>query len=163
MITPHFHSSQHNPEANAFVGAFISNLIWGKPDRFGPHCCVAVAEGGNLIGGVVFHNCDEDAGIVELSGASVSRRWATAAVLNMVYDVAFNLLCCQMIMQRVKADNVVHLAQLRRLGLTETVIPRGAGRDMDLHLFTMTDDQWAAHPLKRRALDRRARASYIPD
>jgi hypothetical protein len=156
MIQAHFHSSQHNPEANRRAGAFISSLIWGRPDKFGPFCCVAVSEDGNLVGGVVFHNADDDAGIIELSGASVSRRWATATVLNMVYDVAFNLLGCQMIMQRVKADNVVHLTQLRRLGLSETVIPRGAGRDMGLHLFTMTDDQWAGHPLKRRALDRKA-------
>jgi hypothetical protein len=94
-MTPHFHSSLHNPAANRQVGEFVSNLIWGKPDRFGPHCCVAVEDGGVLLAGVVYHNMDEDAGVVELSGASVSRRWATAAVLNMVYNVAFDLLGCR--------------------------------------------------------------------
>ena len=155
MITAHFHSSQHGPDGNRQAGEFISRLIWGRPDMFGPHCTVAVAEDGNLVGGVVYHNMDEDAGVIELSGASVSRRWATAAVLKMVYDVAFGLLGCQMVIQRVKADNTVHLTQLRRLGMTENVIVRGAGRDLDLHVFTMTDDDWATHPLNRRALDRK--------
>lgn len=99
---------------------------------------------------------DEDAGVIELSGASVSRRWATASVLNMVYNVAFDLLGCQMVMQRVKAGNAVHLTQLRRLGFKEYVLTRGAGRDEDMHVFTMTDDQWAAHPLRQRAIDRKA-------
>lgn len=155
MITPVFHSSHHNPAANQSAGEFVSNLIWGRPDRFGPHCSVSVLEDGKPVAAVIFHNLDEDAGVIELSGASVSRRLATATVLNMVYNVAFDLLGCQMVMQRVKAGNAVHLTQLRRLGFAEYVIKRGAGRDEDLHVFTMTDDQWAVHPLKRRALDRK--------
>ena len=161
MITPHFLSGIHNPEGNRLAGQFASKLIWGVPDRFGPHCSVAVVEDGSLVAAVIFHNCDEDAGIIELSGASVSRRWATPAVLNFLYNVAFDLLGNQMVMQRVKAGNEVHLTQLRRLGFKEYVIERGAGRDEDLHIFTMTAEQWAEHPLKRRALDRKARAGYI--
>ena len=158
MIRPFFHSSQHGPEANRQVGEFVSTLIWGRPDRFGPHCSLAVVDDKTLIAGIVYHNCDEDAGIIELSGASVSKKWARPHVLSTIYNIAFDLLGMQMILQRVKAGNAVHLTQLRRLGLQEAVIARGAGRDEDLHMFTMTDDQWRDHPLRIRDIDRKAKA-----
>lgn len=151
MITPHFHSSLHRPDLNAKVGQFVSRVIWGDDRGFSPFCSMAVVEGGELIAGVIYHSTNEDTGVIELSAGATSRRWMKPNVLKMMMDIPFHLLGCQMVLQRVSGANAHLLPQMRRFGYSEYVIPRMAGRGVNGHVFTMTDDQWANHWLAKRA------------
>lgn len=147
MIRAAFHSTLHNPEANAQVGAFVSRVIWGDERGFSPFCTMAVADGDMLIAGVVYHNCDPDAGVIELSAGAVTKRWMRPHVIRMMFNIPFSLLGCQMCLHRVKASNLTMVSQMRRFGHKEFVVPRGAGRNEDMHVFTLTDDDWRQHRL----------------
>lgn len=152
MITSRFHSTIHNPGANDAVAEFVSRVIWGDNRGFAPWCSMAVLDGPDLIAGVIYHSVNEDTGVIELSGGAVSPRWAKPHVLRMMFDIPFDLLGVQMCLHRVSADNPGVVSQMRRLGHREYLIPRMAGRNTDGHVFTLTDTDWAKHPLKLRGV-----------
>ena len=67
---------------NAIVGPFVAAHI--------PHCgrgfgdkimTLGVVDGERLIGGLVFHNHDPEAAIIEISGAAIDPRWLTRETL----------------------------------------------------------------------------------
>ena len=147
MITPHFHSSLHYPDLNAKVGQFVSRVIWGDDRGFSPFCSMAVEKDGNLIAGVVYHNIDADAGVIELSSGAIDRNWLRPAVIRRMFGIAFDVLGCQLAIIRVSADNLNMCGIARRFGFSEITIPRMCGRDRDGVLFQMTDDMWRAHRL----------------
>lgn len=151
LITSHFYSSRHNPQANQAVADFVSHVIWRDGRGFNPWCSMGVLDGDDLIAGVVYTNVDADAGVIELSAGAKSRRWVQTPVMRMMMGIPFDLLGCQMAVLRVKASNAGMLSIARRFGFAEIVLHRGAGRNEDMHIFSMTDDGWAKHPLKLRA------------
>lgn len=108
---------------------------------------MAVVEGGELIAGVVYHNVDPDAGVIEMSAGATDRRWLRPAIIRRMFGIAFDVLGCQMAILRVAADNSNMCSIARRFGFSETIIPRMCGRDRDGALFCMTDDAWRAHRL----------------
>lgn len=147
MITPHFHSSLHHPDLNAKVGQFVSRVIWGDDRGFSPFCSMAVVENGALIAGVVYHNSDPDAGVIELSAGAIDRRWLRPHVIRRMFGIAFDVLGCQMAILRCAVDNDNMCGIARRFGFSEVIIPRLWGRNRDGAIFTMTDDAWCAHKL----------------
>lgn len=151
MITAHFHSSIHRPDLNAKVGEFVSNVIWGDNRGFSPFCSMAVVEHGALIAGVIYHNCDPDAGVIELSAGATSRRWLRPHVIRRMFEIAFDVLGNQIAVLRVAADNDNMCGIARRFGFSEATVQRLWGRGRDGVIFTMTDDQWRAHRLYLRA------------
>lgn len=138
------------PEFNERVARFVSQECFGRPDGFEKFSTMGVFDGENLIAGVVYHNWDEAAGVIELSAASISRRWLTKPVIRAMHEFPFALLGCQMVLHRVKSNNPIMLAIHRRFGSHEVVVPRGFGREIDCHVFTLTDDQWVNHPVCKR-------------
>lgn len=113
---------------------------------------MAVMDGPDLIAGVIYHNMDPDAGVIEMSAGAVSRRWLQPHVIRAMFGLPFGLLGCQMVVLRVKADNVVMCSIARRFGFAEVEIPRLMGRGVAGVVFTMTDDAWMAHPLYKASL-----------
>lgn len=112
-------------------------------DDYGPCVTAGVVDnGGNLIAGVVFHNYDAEAGVIECSGAAVNARWCVRSVLRELMRYVFDTVGCQMVMARTAADNKA----VRRLGVglgaVEHIIPRMKGRDADGVFLCVTDDAW---------------------
>nr|WP_244495251.1 GNAT family protein [Ensifer sp. Root423] len=103
-----------------------------------------------LAAGVVFHNYNPEAGVIELSAASICRRWLTRPMLKGMFGYPFDQLGCQMVVLRVSERNAVMIEIAERFGFASHRIPRLRGRDEAEILFTFTDEDWRAHPVNRR-------------
>lgn len=129
------------------VAAWVAEELGGRP--FGEHRAAAVVDGdGNLAAGVVFHNWNPEAEVIEVSAAASDPRWATRAVLSELFGYVFAV--AQACVARTAEDN----ARVRRLwkafGAQEYVIPRLRGRTASEALLMLTDDAWAKSKFMRQ-------------
>lgn len=154
MITTEYYSQSRHPHFNDAVGEYVSQICFGHADGFDKFSSMAVIEDGELIGGTVFHNWDEGAGVIELSAASTSRRWLTPKVIQSMHFFPFDMMGCQMVLHRVRSDNPLMCSIHRRFGAKEIVLERGFGRDVDCHIFTLTAEAWRDHPVYKRGIKR---------
>jgi RimJ/RimL family protein N-acetyltransferase len=151
MIETRYFGPMSSPLENVTVGRFVCDLIWQKADAVRDYCSMAVTDDGKLIAGTLFHNFFPENGVVELTSASLSKRWLTRPVINAMFDLPFGRLGCQLCVLRVAEHrkNMVHIA--RSFGFSEQFIPRLAGRNEGEHIFTLTDDAWSSSKFKRAA------------
>jgi RimJ/RimL family protein N-acetyltransferase len=132
------------------VAKFVSALLFGDDRGFGNSRAIGVVDSeGRLIGGVVYHNWQREAGTIEMSGAATTPRWLNRLVLNTIFAYPF-VIGCQMALMRVSARNTRLHRQLDKLALRRHPIPRLYGRDEDGIIFTLTDDDWSAWKFRRR-------------
>jgi len=103
---------------------------------------MAVIHSGRIVAGVVFHDWNPEAGVIELSAAATDPRWMTRKVINEVFGYAFGLLGCQMAVARTEASNSTVRKLWRGLGAQETIIPRLFGRAKNGAILTLTDDKF---------------------
>jgi RimJ/RimL family protein N-acetyltransferase len=108
---------------------------------------MGVFEDGELIAGTLYHNYYPDTGVIELSSASISKRWLTKQVIRDMFFTPFTCLGCQLVVLRVSERNIGMCNIARKFGFSETHIPRLRGRDEGEYIFTMTDDMWHNHKL----------------
>jgi len=134
-----------SPELNRAIGEFVADRVWRDGRRFGEHTSMGVEQGGRIVAGVIFHNYDPWAGVIEISGASDTPRWLTRPVLYAMYAYPFDQLGCQMVVQRNSEHNARLNSILRRYGFDEYRIRRGRGRNEDELVFTLTDNQWRSN------------------
>ena len=139
-----FYSENHLPEVNTSVGNFVSELIWGEPDMFGPFCSLAIADDRRLVAGVIYHNYQPHEGTIEISCASIIRKWMTRDVIVTAIDMPFKELDCQAIVARHSKD-AKHIRHIwNALGAKEYEIPRLRGKDDPPEIVSvLTDDAWA--------------------
>jgi hypothetical protein len=138
----------HDDDVAKFVASLIPNMQRG----FGKDKAAigVLDDDGALIAGLVYNNWNPDFGTIELTGASVCRRWMTRDVLQFMYDYPFLVCKCQMLLQYNSVRNKHLNEQLRRAGFNEYPVRRLRGRDEDGILFTLTDEQWASSPFNLR-------------
>lgn len=146
MITTVYAGNETRYELNSAVADFVSVHIFGKLGAFRDYGSMAVFDNGRLVAGVLFYDWDQDAGVMQISAASVSRRWLTRNVLHDMFAFPFGQFGCQMVVLRVSPDNDQMTRIARRYGFDEYLIPRLGGRDKDQIIFTLTDDQWRSKP-----------------
>ena len=132
------------PDVNAAIEGFVAGLT-GVRRGFGPSATLGVIEAETLVAGVVFHNWQPEEGVIEMSSASVSKRWLCRPVLNAMFGFCFEECGCQMVVLRVSERNAGMIDIARRFGFSETLIPRLRGRDEAEFIFTFTDDAWRGH------------------
>jgi len=131
--------------------------------RFIPHCwrgfgqCAAlgvVDDEGRLIAGVVYHNWDPDAGLIEISGAALTPRWLTRETLRRMFEYPFEPppvgLGLQMVVMRLPADNERLLSVLERYGFRFVHMPRLFGRDRDGVIARLTQEAWLENRFNKR-------------
>ena len=111
--------------------------------------CTAIGftdDDGTLIAGVVFHDWNEAAGIIELSAAADSPKWLTRKSLDLIFRYPFEQLQCQMVFLRTSARNTDRGINRisKAFGFEQITVPRFYGRDEDGILHILTDDQWRA-------------------
>lgn len=132
------------------LSLWVANIIWpGKGREFGNCQAMAVMEDGELIAGIVFHNWEPDAGVIEISGAGTSKRWLTRQTLRAMFSVPFEQWGCQCLVMRVDPDDAALTRMLTAYGFELFVIPRLRGRDKAEHVFVLTDDSWKANKFNR--------------
>jgi RimJ/RimL family protein N-acetyltransferase len=150
-VTPRYFGPRSSPLENATVGRFVCELIWQKADAIRDYCTMGVFAGDGLVGGTLYHNWHPASGVIELTSASINKRWLTRLVVNAMFELPFTRLGCQMVVLRVseKNENMLHIA--RSFGFDEHFIPRLGGRDTGESVFTLTDDQWSASKYKKAA------------
>ncbi len=130
--------------------SLVADRIWpGKGRSFGPCRAIAVVEGDNLAAGIVYHNYDEDAGVVELSAAAWIDGWLTRYVLRSMYAYAFESVGCQAVVQRVPdADTAMH-RMLTAYGHQRYRIPRLRGPNEAENIFVLTREAWSGSKFNR--------------
>ncbi|OHV78138.1 hypothetical protein LCM4579_06375 [Ensifer sp. LCM 4579] len=138
-----------DPATNEAIGAFVARQIGGCERGFADFTTLGVLDGGELIAGVVYHNYSPEAGVIELSAASSSKRWLTRPVLKAMFGYPFEEIGCQLAVLRVSEENRGMVDIARRFGFTSHRVPRLRGRGEAEIIFTLTDDDWRAHAVNR--------------
>lgn len=142
----------HDRIVSDFVAALIPHCRRG----FGPCKTIGVIEGPwdgerSLIAGIVYHNFDPEAGIIEISGAALPHKyWLTRRTLERMYAYPFLQCGCQMVAQRTPADDVRLLGILAAYGYDLITVPRLFGRNRDGVLCTLTREAWIANRFNKR-------------
>jgi isopentenyl diphosphate isomerase/L-lactate dehydrogenase-like FMN-dependent dehydrogenase len=110
-----------------------------------------IDEVGHLIAGIVWHNWEPEAQIIEISAAALPRQyWMTRETLARMYGYPFIELGCQMVVQRVPADDKRQRRMLAAFGFAQIEVPRMYGRDRDGVIATLTFEAWGANKFMRR-------------
>jgi len=146
LIETYYYGPETQPNNNKVVGDFVSSIVWGEPGRIENYCSMAVVENMELIAGTLYHNWHPDEGVIELTSASVSKRWLTKAVISAMFSLPFERLGCQLVVLRVSERNANMIGIARKFGFTETFIPRLRSRTEGEFIFCYTDDQWRESP-----------------
>ena len=136
--------------ADAWVARWVCGQIPPyDPDRgFGNCRAIGWVDGGDLVAGTVFHNHEPSAGVIELTSASVTPRWLTRPVINTMFGYVFDRCGCQMALMRVSDRNARMCSIARRFGFADALIRRLYSADEDGHVFTLTREEWLAHPMR---------------
>ena len=130
------------------VAGFVASLIPRCAERGLPEASQAIGvadENGTLVGGMVYHCFDPDAGVIELSVAATDKRWFTRPILYGLFEYPFEQLGCQMVCSRVSADDAALRRMKKAYGFQEHLIPRLFGRGEDGIIFTLTVEQWKSN------------------
>jgi RimJ/RimL family protein N-acetyltransferase len=101
-----------------------------------------------LIAGCVYHNYQPEAGVVEISAASISPRWLTFRTIHELLAYPFDALGCQLVVLRVSIRNTRMIDLAVRLGFLGYTIPRLRGRNEDEVIFTLRDEDWRSGRLE---------------
>ena len=123
---------------------------------------MAVAHKGELIAVIVWHEWNPSSGVMEFSGAAISKRWLTKPVLKAMFDYPFRDVGCQMVVARVSEHNEALLRQLQAYGFTATRIERLRGPDEDEMICTLSREAWASNKFNRGNANGQAKAAPAP-
>src|SRR4029078_11362235 len=111
----------------------------------------AIDAQGSLIAGLVYHGYQPEAGVIEISGAALPRKyWMTRETLRQMYAYPFLQLRCQMVVNRVPADDERQLYMMSRFGYSLIPVPRMLGRGRGGVVGTLTIDDWVANRFNQR-------------
>ena len=125
------------------VERFVAERVPGCPDGFGACRSIGVIDGeGKLVAGWCWHGWNPHAGTIEFSGAAITPKWMTKAILHELFAYAFNKAGCQMIVTRNSITNTRLHRQLKRYGFDRFDIPRLFGRDENGVVWTLTREKW---------------------
>jgi hypothetical protein len=139
---------------NETVCDFVARLIPRCRERGFPPSARGIgvldAEG-VLIAGLVYHNYEPEAAIIEISGAALpGRQWLSRETIRRMYQYPFHQLGCQMVFQRNSANDERLLGMLAAYDYALIRIPRMLGRDEDGVICTLTVEDWAGNRFNRR-------------
>lgn len=130
----------------------VADRIWpGRGMSFGQCRAIAVVEGTQLAAGIIYHNYDPDADVVELSAASWINGWLTRYILKAMYSYAFDTVGCQAVFQRSPDADVAMHRMLNAYGHERYRIPRLRGLNEAENIFVLTHEAWAASKFNRGA------------
>lgn len=136
------------PGMNQASADWASVRIFGEPGRFEHYSTMTITRSGDIVGVVVFHNWNSDAGVIELSIAGVPG-WQSRRVWNEIFGFCFDTMKCQMVALRISERNRNAISQAARLGFIGTVMPRFRGRNEAEIIFCLTGEDWKSGRIYR--------------
>lgn len=110
---------------------------------------MAVIDADKVAAVAVFHAYDRDAGVIQISAASDSKRWLSRPVMLAMFRYAFHTLGCQVAVCRIDPDNAGLDRILRAYGFERFYIPRLRGRDKGEAVMLLTQEAWAGNGFHR--------------
>lgn len=130
--------------ADDFVARWVADHIPHMKDgTFGP--CVGIAilsSAGEMMGGVVFHDYRPQVRSIEMSAASVSRRWVTRSIISGVLAYPFEQLKCRRITTITPRRNKAARTFDTGIGFKqEGLVRRGFGND-DAVIYGLLANEW---------------------
>lgn len=134
------------------VARFVAQLIPHAQRGFENARAIGILDNeGKLIAGLVYHNYDPEAAIVEISGAALPRKqWLTRGTIARMYQYPFLTIGCQMVVQRTPADDTRLLRQLAAYDYSFIKIPRLFGRGRDGVVCCLTYEDWVNNRFNQR-------------
>lgn len=129
----------------------VADKIWpGKGYDFGPCRGIAVVNGDQLAAGIIYHNYDPEAEILEISASAFMPGWLTRHVLKAMFDFPFVNCGCQAVVHRVPDEDQAQHRMLTSYGHIHYRIPRLRGRDKAENIFVLTREAWASNAFNKR-------------
>ena len=143
------------PGINDGIAAFVGSRIEGGYRGFGRHMSMGVIDGDRLLAGVVFHNYNPEAQVIEFTAAAITPRWLNRPTLWAMFNYAFNTAKCQMVVMRVSEANRAWNGRgiqriLKAYGFKETRIDDLRGKGVAELIYTLTDEAWASNGFHRQ-------------
>ena len=126
---------------DTLVIPMVSNIL-GFKRGFGDAVTLAFVSGNKIMGGLVFHNYDPENGVIEVSTASLSKKWFNRTILRQITAYVFEKCNCHAMVARTAPDNEPVLRIWRALGADEVTIPHLRGRGVPEVVFILTDAAW---------------------
>lgn len=107
------------------VRRFVEHGLWQGRETFGAGTAIGFANAKEgLIAGFVYHNYAPDQGVIELSGYSTRRNWASRDAVSLIFGrYPFLHLGCRLLMARHSETNNCVRRIWAALGADETLIP----------------------------------------
>lgn len=129
----------------------VADRIWpGKGHDFGPCRAIAIVNGDQLAAGIIYHNYEPDAELLEISAAAWVPGWMTRHTLAAMFDYPFIACECQAVVHRVPDDDTAQHRMLAAYGHIRYRIPRLRGRDKADNIFVLTREAWASNAFNKR-------------
>lgn len=133
------------------LSRLVADRIWPTKGRdFGECKGIAVLEDGKLAAGLLYHNYDPDAHVIEISGAAWVKGWLTRDVLKAMYGYPFIDCDCQAVIQRVSDHDTAQHRMLTAYGAIRYRIPRLRGEDEAENIFLTTREAWSSNRFNRK-------------
>lgn len=95
-------------------------------------CCVAigVSSGSKLIAGVVYHDYQPEARIIQMSMAAISPMWAKKEIIWKLLQYPYDQLDCFKILLSISVDNIKALKTMKHIGFVqEAILNHNYGKD----------------------------------
>lgn len=129
---------------NALVAHVVSSIIPGESGQGFPEnsTAIGVVHNDQIVGGVVYHDWNPEAGTIEMSTGSIYPRWLTKKNVSEFLAYPFEGCGCQMILTRASVENKRAVKLNLGLGFTPQTIPRLYGEHIDGILFRLTREDW---------------------
>ena len=139
---------------DGLVSAFVARLIPHCQRGFGHNIStigIIEADSGDMVAGIVYHDRNPDAGLIEISAAALpGEPWLSRETLKRMYQYPFHGCNCQMVVQRIPADDERQEWMMSRFGFMLIKVPRMYGRERDGVLALLTVEDWASNKFNRR-------------
>ena len=133
------------------VTDFVVTQLPVNRNLSGKMVAIGVAENGELIAGIVYHNYSTAAGVIEITVAALpGKNWFTRETIRRMYAYPFLQMQCQMVMTNTPAHDERTLRMLASLGHMFVRVPRLRGPTEDAILCLLTREDWQANKIHQR-------------
>lgn len=140
-----------DPALNKALGDWCSFQIFGEPDELqAPYTTMGVVDDRGLVAVILYNNYQPDAGVIEIHGAGIDKRWLNRITLREMFAFPFDRLKCQTVVMRVDPDDRALSRMLQAVGFQKFLLPRLRGRQKDEAVFILHDDVWLANRINQR-------------
>lgn len=129
----------------------VADRIWpGRGYDFGACRAIAIVDGNHLAAGIIYHNYDDEAGVLELSAAAFKPGWLTRTTLKAMFDYPFISCGCQAVVHRIPDEDHVQHRMLSSYGHIRYRIPRLRGVNKAENIYVLTRETWAGNAFNKR-------------